>query len=525
MGHEKIRFLNISILILILVIFFLNVLAGCSLTDSGSEQSEDTEDGQIQDDDSDNNDDDDNDDNDWDGYNEYGCDVEHTAWTMGLKLCKPGASPGYTLFAPLPSTTTYLVDQYGRFVHSWQSSYPPGYSAYLLEDGTLLRTASLGAAGSNTFDAGGAGGRVELIGWDSTLLWEYEYSGDLHLQHHDAEMLPGGNVLLIAWELKTEQEVIAEGRNPAFLTQDELWVDHIIEVEPKGRSGGNIVWEWHLWDHLVQQFDQSKNNYGIVADHPELVDINYSRNGIADWTHMNAVDYNPQTDQILLSVLAFCEVWVIDHSTATAQAATHTGGNSGMGGDILYRWGNPITWGAGTTVDQQFYYQHDAHWIEEGLPGQGDILLYNNGTNRPDGNYSTIEQFTPPMSTDGSYDLVVGEPYAPQSTLWTYTATNPKDLYSPTISGAQRLPNGNTLICEGNYGKFFEVTPEGETVWMYINPVVEEGPLTQGEPIPANALGTRNSVFRAYRYPLNYPGLVDKDLAPKGYVELPSEID
>ena len=171
-------------------------------------------------------------------------------------------------------------------------------------------------------------------------------------------------------------------------------------------------------------------------------------------------------------------------------------------------------------TDQAYFYQHDAHWITEGLPGQGAILAFNNGETRPEGDFSSIDQIIPPVDIDGNYSYTAGTPYAPLSTEWTFFATPPQSMFSVAISGAQRLPNGNTLICVGNYGAFIEVTKEGKIVWEYINPVVNDSPLTQGDPVPENSSGTQNSVFRAYRYSFDYPGFDGRDLTPGDYIEL-----
>ena len=89
-------------------------------------------------------------------------------------------------------------------------------------------------------------------------IWEFIYSSDQYNQHHDVEILPNGNFLLIAWELKTKGEAVAAGKNPNQLNGNEFWPDHIIEVEPIGSFGGNIVWEWHVWDHLIRIIIQRK---------------------------------------------------------------------------------------------------------------------------------------------------------------------------------------------------------------------------------------------------------------------------
>lgn len=394
---------------------------------------------------------------------------------------------GYTLFGPEYSQYTYLLNMNGRIVHTWKSNYIQGLSTHLLENGNLLR---LDLPGDNpTFRAGGIAGRVELFNEQSTLLWAFEYSNENHCLHHDLEPLPNGNILLVAWEYKTREEALNSGRNPDRLRSDALWPDHILEIKPVGFSEGEIVWEWHVWDHLIQDFDSTKNNYGVVEDHPELIDVNYGTRD-ADWNHINAIDYNVQLDQILLSVHNFNEIWVIDHSTTTEEAAGHTGGNSGKGGDLLYRWGNPVAYGTGTVNDQKFFGQHGANWIESGCPGAGNILVFNNGNEKR--RYSTVDEIIPPIDDQGTYQKIDGKAYGPEHQTWVYVSSNPTDLYSMMLSSAQRLTNGNTLICSANQGLFIEVTPKGHIVWQYLNIL----------PSPMH-----NAVARVQRYPLDYPGI------------------
>jgi hypothetical protein len=95
-------------------------------------------------------------------------------------------------------------------------------------------------------------------------------------------------------------------------------------------------------------------------------------------------------------------------------------------------------------------------------------------------------------------------------------------MYSENISGAQRLPNGNTIICSGGTGQFLEVTPSGEIVWKYVCPVDATGPLKQGASPPADpthAGETMNSVFRVYKYALSYPAFAGKTLTPGDFIE------
>ena len=211
-----------------------------------------------------------------------------------------------------------------------------------------------------------------------------------------------------------------------------------------------IVWEWHVWDHLIQDFDPSKANFGVVADNPQLIDINAvraSNPGAADWLHANAVDYNAGLDQVMLGVPWLHEFWVIDHSTTTAEAAGHTGGDSGKGGDLLYRWGNPQIYDRGLAADQTLFNQHHPHWIEPDLPGEGNILVFNNGRGRPAGDFSTIDEIVQPVDVNGNYTLGAGLPYGPAAATWVYTASpDPFDFFSGGLSGPQRLPNGNTLV-------------------------------------------------------------------------------
>jgi hypothetical protein len=453
------------------------------------------------------------------GENSEPCNVSYPDHTVGIKICDPRAQPGYTFFSPLGVDETYLIDLTGHVLHSWLSDYGPGNSVYLEEDGSILRSENPGPAEGSSLQAGGEGGRVVERAWDGTLNWEYEYNSTSVRQHHDVERLPNGNVLLIAWELKTAEQAIAAGRDPGKLMDNELWPDHIIEVDP---SSDAIVWEWHVWDHLIQDFDPTKANYGVVADHPERIDINFTgqngpNSGKADFNHFNSVDYNAELDQILISSHNQHEVWIIDHSTTTEEAASHSGGQSGRGGDLLFRWGNPRAYGAGVQADQQLGGQHDARWIEAGHPGEGNILIFNNGTHE---NHSSVIEITPPEMMNGTYSMD-GATWGPNAPTWNYEANPTSEFFADHISGAQRLENGNTLICDGPAGRFFEVTSGGEVVWDYINPMTKDGPLSQGDMTSSRpGTGPGTQVFRVWRYPANYPAFDGRELIAGETLEL-----
>jgi len=373
----------------------------------------------------------------------------------------PKIIDGQILFAPMYSTTTYLIDNTGVVNHTWPSSYMPGEAVCWLGDGTILRTIKTGAMG------GGAGGGVQRMQWDGTVIWDFRYDTNEYLSHHDIKPLPNGNVLMIAWETKTLDQAVNAGRDPNTVLGNTFLPDHVIEVQPTGPTSGTIVWEWHVWDHLIQDYDAAKENYGVVEDYPELIDINFGVGELGrDWLHTNSIDYNEIYDQILLSVLNFNEIWVIDHSTTTEEAAGHNGGNSGKGGDILYRWGNPQAYRAGTPSDQKLFGQHDTSWIASGHPGEGDILVFNNGVGR---GYSSVDEIVLPVDNNGLYYLEPNSSYGPTYPIWMYNGNPLPSFYATQFSGTERLADGNTLICNGMTGKFFEVTPDKVTVWQYIN--------------------------------------------------------
>jgi len=427
--------------------------------------------------------------------------VQAFGQTMGLIEYSDTSSIGYTLFTPFSSDNTYLIDQCGHSIHQWNHDIEP-VSVYLLDDGRLLRHERVQ---SDVFGGGGIAGQLSIYNWDGTVDWSYLISNDTIHSHHDVEFLPNGNIAAIAWEYRDQIECNDAGRDPNTF-DTSVFAPIIIELEPVGTNQANVVWIWRMWDHLIQDFDEDKENFGVIADHPELMNFNfpgYTLFPAADWMHLNAINYNTELDQLMFSSRNTNEIYIIDHSTTTEEAASHEGGIYGKGGDLLYRYGNPIAYDRGTVDDQKFFGQHDSRWVPTGQDWEGQFSVYNN-----DGGgvgLSTVDFVAPPQDSPGVYTDPGEEAYGPEEISWTYSDP---ELFSGSISGAHTLDNGNVLICEGTSGTFIEVTPDGEKIWEYICPIGINGPLTQGN----NA--TQNACFRATRIPIDYPGIEGQELTP-----------
>jgi hypothetical protein len=306
-----------------------------------------------------------------------------------------------------------------------------------------------------------------------------------------------------------------------------------VEIRPIRPRGAEIVWEWRVWDHLVQNHDPAMANYGDPAGHPERLDVNagagapglsaeeleqlkalgYVPDGAeredprADFLHANSIDYHPALDQIALSVPTLGEIWILDHSTTTEEAAGSEGGRSGKGGDILYRWGNPGAYGRGDGAGPRLFFQHDVRWIPEGWDGAGRLTAFNNGRDRPEGPFSSVDEIEPPLlpGDGGSYALAEGAPFGPAELAWT--ARLPPDRFAPFISGAERQRNGNTFVCAGTDGILLELTRDGDIVWEYRNPYTGSLRLADGSPPGPGIDRLPYAVFRASRIAADHPAL------------------
>jgi len=436
--------------------------------------------------------------------------------TVGLIAYEEGSYNGYTLFSPMASDITYLIDNCGEKVNEWNFESLPGLLAYLHTDGSIFR----GERSAGSFGAGGAGGKIVHKSWDDELIWSYLYSDDLVRQHHDFQVLPNGNVLVLAWERKTKEEAVNAGRIESLTGSDGVWFEHIVELKPIGLDSAEIVWEWHVFDHLIQERDSTAVNYGEVDQSPNKFHINYkiqnqfspNQPGNPDWMHMNSIQYNVSRDEIMLSSRDFDEIYIIDHSTTTAEAKTGEGGNSGKGGDILFRWGNNAAYNKADVDDRLLFAQHHASWVSDVNEADSRFTVFNNGIGNGGFETSSIEFVTPSL-VDGKYVLTLDGIFMTDDHV-TINDNEDLDFSSPRLSSIQVLQNDNILIASGNNGRIVEVTPDGELVWDYINPVNNSGPITQGENVFAN------DIFRAMRYSIASEIFENRDLVPDGIVEV-----
>ncbi len=372
---------------------------------------------------------------------------------------------GLALLIENGQPNAYMVNKEGERLFTWTFDRNMGNDLELLPDGRVI---GMFKVDSPQITAGGFGGIAAIVNPDMSVDWEFEYSSSDYIAHHDVELLPNGNVLIMVWE-RIDLVTAQQGGSQSAV---DIIPEKLIEVDP---STDQIVWEWRAWDHIIQDVDNNLPNFGVIADNPQRVNINYVNNAAGDIMHANSIDYDADKDVIYMSVNFWNEVWVIDHSTTTAEAAGTTGGNYGKGGDLIYRFGNPLAYNnaQGTTM---FNKNHFANLLEGGVPGTGNLLIYVNG--------ESVEQSSVyELELPDTFDLQPNTDNEPQ-VAWSFTDP---DMYFARLSGAVRLSNGNTLICEGDFG-YWEVTPQGEVAWKYDATV---------------------NMWRGYGYDLDFEGLDD----------------
>ncbi|MAJ44089.1 MAG: arylsulfotransferase (ASST) [Candidatus Marinimicrobia bacterium] len=373
---------------------------------------------------------------------------------------------------------SHLIDNNQNIINSWTHETAPASIAYLTKDSILYVPCKIQNGGGGQ-GGGPSGGRFKKMDWEGNIIWDYTLPTNVCIPHHDIAVLPNGNILAICSETKSQEEAINAGRENL---DGSMTLDMIVEIRPEENNQATVVWEWHFWDHLIQDINPNLSNYGVLNEELGLLDINIQsgggnqNQGINDWNHCNAISYNELFDQIVLSARHMNEIYVIDHSTTIEEASTNTGGIYGKGGDFLYRWGNPQNYNRGDNSDQILNAQHGINWIPEGYPGEGNFILFNNNH---ENNSSAVLEFIPPIDENGNYEVITGESFGPETYSWIHQS----NFYSNTQSGAFRLPNGNTLITSTAEESVFEVSEFGNEEWVY------EGELRTA---------------RAIKYPLDY---------------------
>jgi hypothetical protein len=390
------------------------------------------------------------------------------------------AFDGMVLLNTMNSNTARLINNNGQIIKTWYCNSGVAYVPYLMTDSTMWRP---GAYSGATMRGAAYGGLIQQYNWNGTVIRNFIWSAQNHQQHHDIHPMPNGNILLVSWDRKTRAEAQALGRQSI---NSDMWPDAVIEYDPVADS---VVWEWHAWDHLIQDVDPSKPNYGIISEHPERLNINLGSVQGGDWMHCNTVDYNAERDEIILTSHNLHEIYVIDHSATTLEAAGSTGGRHGKGGDFIYRWGNPQNYGRGTTADRKFYVVHGANWIRNGMPGAGNIIVLNNGDRSGTANdYSEILEITAPLDSADHYYISPDSAFGPTTPTWSYS--NGSAFYSQHLGGAYRLSNGNTFAILGTAGRLVEITSTGQVVWQY---------------------NAGAQIGRALKYPINYFTAVEEN--------------
>ncbi len=338
----------------------------------------------------------------------------------------------------------YLMNKTGEILYEWPLDKKKlGTDATILPDGKLLVSFKSTHPDNSKIFPGGVGGVIQLRWKNAEVFWESDMASDTYSQHHEVEMLPNGNILMLIWNKIAKNE----SRKHGYKMDVAIYPETIVEMDPKNNS---IVWKWDSMDHIVQDIDPKLPTYGNVAKHPERIDINYSQSQSGMIMHANGLVYDQKTNLIYVSLYGMSEVWIIDHSTTTEEAKGSTGGKYKRWWDLVYRFGNPTTYRwFGKRI---LYAAHHPSFTESGT-----FLIYSNGVGAIPEQSTVYELRIPNL-----LGIQIDKTPVPRI-LWSYT--NP-DIYFDKVGWAVRLPNGNTLITEWD-GTIWEITPEKKIAWKY----------------------------------------------------------
>lgn len=411
-----------------------------------------------------------------------------TVYPTGTTIYKPEKCwNGYTLFQ-VNSKGALLIDMNGREVHFWEGV--DGHPNKMLPDGSILTNVKLGGMDSMF-------GRqtVGQVDWDGNVVWSFKDAveakrpdGTTYMtanQHHDIQRtgnpvgyyVPGmealtdsGNTLVLS-----SQAIYNEDVSKRMLNDDLM-----VEVT----HSGEVVWRWLPSEHIDEMGFDEEERAAIYNFGGDWLHINsMSTLGPNKWFDAGDERFHP--DNIIVDSRGANISFIIDKAT----------------GKIVWQIGpkydqpplNKIGWIIG---------QHHVHMIPRGLPGEGNILIFDNGSEAGYGK--------PTLDHPGGYSLynrsssrILEIDPVTLELVWDYS-NNPHpeatyNLYSPNVSLAQRLPNGNTMICEGLQGRFLEVTPDKEIVWEYLSPYVD-----------LQNIRPQDILYRAYRVPYEWAPIAEK---------------
>lgn len=422
----------------------------------------------------------------------------YNVYPMGTTIYDPEkAWSGYTLMQ-CQGIGAVLVDMNGNVKKVWKDVQ--GFPNKLLPGGYLMGSLGLRDPKFGYQDQTD----VVEVDWDGKVVWKFDKKelvdddGDkrwIARQHHDYQRegnpvgyyVPGmeaktesGNTLILCHEDVYNKKI----------SEHRLLDDVFIEVDWEG----NIVWEWHVSQHFNELgFSEIAKN--VLARNPN---IHENGGGQSDWMHINSMSvlgpnkwydagderFNPENI-----------IWDAREANIMAIISKKTG-------KIVWKIGPDFTESKELRIIGQIIGQHHCHMIPKGLPGEGNILLFDNGGwagyGMPshcsrDGGKADLRDHSRVLEIDPTTLEVVWE-FSGRTFGGMMGIVADSKFYSPLISSAQRLPNGNTLICEGCYMRMFEVTPDKEVVWEFIAPFK----------------GMREMVYRAYRYPYDYVPQLEK---------------
>ena len=406
-----------------------------------------------------------------------------SVYPTGTTIYEPArAWNGYTVLSPLQTQAVLVIDMNGNVVKRWEGlNNSAGGPARVLPGGILISAS--GARPPNQES-------LELVqqDFDGKVIWQFSHNEQIKTgegstiwsarQHHDwqRESLPAGYY-------SPESAPVVEGTSTLILTHTNrmqpkvadvmLEDDRLVEVSWKGE----LLWEWVASDHI--------DELGFAPDARKAIKAAQSFNkarGSFDWLHINSAHYVGPNRWFDQGDMRFAPNNVIISSREASLLAI-----VGRDGKIVWRLGPDFSESKELRSIRQIIGQHHAHIIPKGLPGAGNLLVFDNGGSSGYG-------FASPIAPDGvgafvrSTSRVVEINPVTLELVWSYT--NPR-FFSTNISSAQRLPNGNTLITAGAGGRMFEVTTQGAIVWEYMYPLFGG----------ANA---SNAVYRAYRIPYGW---------------------